>query len=119
MGKIRSNDQLIGLLNELCKQPVETEWLEFKRSKEKPDEIGEYISAIANSAALAGKQCGYVVWGVDDTTHAVVGTNFTPHSTRKGNEQLTNWLYRLLSPAVEFAFHLVVHEGKALVVLEI
>lgn len=27
----RSNDYLAGLVRELCKQPAETEWLEFKR----------------------------------------------------------------------------------------
>ena len=55
----RSTDYLIGLVNELRKLPSETEWLEFKRNNDNPDEIGEYISALANSAALVGKVTMY------------------------------------------------------------
>ena len=50
---------LQGLVRELCKLPRETEWVEFKRSNEHPQELGEYISALANAAALAGKTRGF------------------------------------------------------------
>jgi predicted HTH transcriptional regulator len=53
----------------------ETEWVEFKHNNDKPDEIGEYISALANSAALHGKENGYLVWGIEDGTHRVLGTS--------------------------------------------
>lgn len=45
----RSADRLVNLVLELCKLPSETEWLEFKVNNSKPDEIGEYISALAAS----------------------------------------------------------------------
>ena len=32
--------------------PKETEWVEFKLNQSDPQEIGEYISALSNSAAL-------------------------------------------------------------------
>ncbi len=51
-----SPDQLANLLRELCKLPKETEWVEFKHNNDDPQLIGEYISALANSAALLGKQ---------------------------------------------------------------
>lgn len=35
-----------------------------------PEEIGEYLCALANSAALGGKARAYLVWGVDDETDA-------------------------------------------------
>lgn len=59
----QSLTQLQSLLRELCRLPAETDWVEFKNSNKDPEMIGEYISALSNSAALIGKQTGYVVWG--------------------------------------------------------
>ncbi|MDP2832275.1 MAG: ATP-binding protein [Pseudomonadota bacterium] len=115
----RSNDYLAGLVRELCKQPAETEWLEFKHNNAEPQEIGEYLSALANSAALCGKAFAYLVWGVEDATHALVGTSFVPQAARVGGEELENWLLRSLSPKIHFRFYPVVVEGHALVLLEI
>ena len=67
-----SNDK--DLIEALCALPSETPWLEFKANNFKPDMIGEDISALANSAALAERSCSYMIWGVDDTTHEVIGT---------------------------------------------
>ena len=60
----RSAEYLAGLVRELCKLPAETEWVEFKKNKAEPEDIGEYLSALANSAALPGKAFAYLVWGV-------------------------------------------------------
>ena len=68
----RKAEYLVGLLRELCKLPRETEWVEFKHNNADPQEIGEYLSALANAAALNGKAFAYLVWGVDDKTHNVV-----------------------------------------------
>ena len=86
----RSAEYLTGLVRELCKQPAETEWLEFKHNNFDPQEIGEYLSALANSAALCGKANAYLVWGIEDGTHAIVGTNFTPPNAKVGAEELEN-----------------------------
>lgn len=110
---------LDGLVAEFRKLPAETPWLEFKQNNSNPDDIGEYISALGNMAALHGKAAGYVVWGVEDGTHKVVGTNFAPATTKKGNEDLESWLVRLLSPRVHFQFHELTHEGHRVVVLEV
>lgn len=107
------------LVRELCALPKETEWVEFKVNNADPDEIGEYISALANSAALAGKARAYLVWGIEDATHAVVGTTFNPAGAKVGNEELENWLLRLLEPKLHFQFLLTEVDGKAVVVLEI
>jgi predicted HTH transcriptional regulator len=115
----RAADYDAGLVRELCKLPRETEWAEFKRNKAEPQQISEYISALANSAALAGKNAGYLLWGVDDDTHDIVGTSFAPASTKIGNEELESWLLRLLSPKLAFRFADVSIEGKRVVLLEV
>ena len=38
-----------------------------------PQAIGEHFSSLANSSCLAGKVYGYLVFGIDDTSHDVVG----------------------------------------------
>jgi len=115
----RNDAFLAGLLRELCKLPNETEWVEFKASYADPQEIGEYISALSNAAALCGKTNGYLVWGVDDTTHDISGTAFKPEQTKKGNEELESWLLRLTSPRIHFRFHHLEQDGKSVVILEI
>ena len=60
----RPAEYLVSLVRELCKLPQETEWVEFKVNDAEPQAIGEYLSALANSAALAGKAFAYLVWGV-------------------------------------------------------
>ncbi len=115
----RRADYLKSILRELCALPRETTWVEFKVNKAQPREIGEYISALANAAALVGKAFAYLVWGVRDEDHSIEGTTFDPHSAKKGNEELESWLLRLLEPKIEFRFLTVEVEGHRVVLLEI
>lgn len=115
----REPEFLVGLVRELCKLPKETPWVEFKQNKAEPEDIGTYLSALSNAAALEGKAHAYLVWGIEDTTHALVGTTFDPTTTKKGNEELESWLLRLLSPRLHFRFFNVEVDGRPVVVLEI
>ena len=119
MNATPTQEYLNGLVTELRKLPNETGWVEFKANNSNPEDIGEYLSALSNTAALQGKANGYVVWGVKDATHEVVGTSFKPAQTKKGNEDIESWLTRLLNPRLHFHFHEITHEGKPLVILEI
>jgi predicted HTH transcriptional regulator len=115
----RSVDYVAGLVRELCKLSGETEWLEFKVGNADPQEMGEYLSALANAAAYNGKAFAYLVWGVEDETHRVVGTCFSPFTSKRGNEPLETWLLRLLTPKIHFHFSEVTLEGLPVVLLEI
>ena len=119
MNDERTAAYLTGLVHELRKLPVETEWVEFKHNNDNPEEIGEYLSAVANSAALLGKVNGYMLWGVDNHSHDIIGTTFRPAATRIGNEELENWLLRLLAPKINFHFHEIVIDELPVVLLEI
>lgn len=111
--------QLDRLLTNLCKLQGEREWVEFKVNNESPDMIGQTISALSNGARLRNEPFAYMVWGVDDGTHAVVGTSFKPAEARKGNEELEHWLVRLLTPRLDLRFHTMESAGLPVVVLEI
>ena len=67
---MRDEQYWVSLANELRAQPKETGWLEFKHNNAEPQEIGEYLFALANTAALEGKAHAYLLWGVDDTSWA-------------------------------------------------
>lgn len=62
------------LVKELCKLPKEAGWVEFKHNNCEPNMVGEDISALANSATLNDRDYAYMIWGIDDTTHEIIGT---------------------------------------------
>lgn len=107
------------LLDRLLTNGSESEWVEFKENNADPDMIGEYVSALSNSAALEGEPRGYLVWGVRDSDRSVVGTTFIPERAKKGAEDLLNWLLTQLKPQVHIRFRSTSRDGMALVILEI
>ncbi|HHE32330.1 MAG TPA: transcriptional regulator [Chlorobaculum parvum] len=115
----RPENDLLSILTELRKLPRETEWVEFKHNNAEADEIGEYLSALANAAALTGKVHAWMLWGVNNDSHEIVGTTFNPVSAKVGNEELESWLLRLLSPKINFRFYSFLAEGESVVLLEI
>ena len=112
-------EHLTRLVSELRGLSAEAGWVEFKENFADPNEIGEYISALSNSAALDRKPSAYVVWGIRDGTHEVVGTRFKPKKAKKGNENLENWLLRLLDPQLRIQFLELTYEEQPVVLLEI
>jgi ATP-dependent DNA helicase RecG len=97
--------QLIALVNELIKQPNESEWVEFKQNYHSSEEIGERISALANGACLHNQPFGYLIFGVEDKTHKVLGTSFKAKTAKKGGEDLESWLINRLDPRIDFRVH--------------
>jgi ATP-dependent DNA helicase RecG len=104
--------QLASLLESLIALPKEKEWVEFKVNNSMPEEIGEYISALANSAQLHGEAHAYLVFGVEDSTHDIIGTAFRPSTEKVGNEEIENWLSVKLSPKVDFRIYEFSYHGK-------
>jgi ATP-dependent DNA helicase RecG len=107
------------LIHVLLEQTSEAEWLEFKANNFDAVDVGEYVSALANSAALVGQGRAYLVWGVSDE-HQVVGTKFQPTNEKaRGNEDYIPWLCRSLSPQPQMSIHTGEFGGERVVVLEI
>lgn len=114
-----SPDDLHALVQRLVRLPSENEWVEFKVDNDDPEMVGQYVSCLANSAALAGQETGYLVWGINDATHEIVGTRFDPSTAKKGNEDLAAWILRLLDPHVDFSFHSVQMDERPVVVMRV
>lgn len=97
--------QLIELLDELVKQPHESEWVEFKLNFHSAEEIGECISALSNGACIHNQPFGYMVFGIEDRTHIIKGTTFKAKSHKKGKEDLEHWLAIRLNPRIDFVVY--------------
>lgn len=112
------NKSLSNLVTQLVASPHEDELVEFKHNYHSAEEIGEDLSALANSANLRNVEHAYLVFGIEDTTHKIVGTDFEPYKKKaKGNEDLIPWLSRLLTPKLSFSVNEVIMESGAHVVV--
>ncbi|HED05107.1 MAG TPA: hypothetical protein ENI61_00300 [Ignavibacteria bacterium] len=97
-----NDSELKNKLEQLRNLPAENEVVEFKGNNKDPQEIGEYISALSNSAALHNKPFAYICWGIENKTHQIVGTDFNPKSFKVGNEELENYpmVSKVISDAI-------------------
>lgn len=115
-----SVDDRISLVDRLRALPTETEWFEFKRNHCESQELGEYLAALANAACLAGQARGYLVFGIDNDSHDVVGTRFDPYASKgKGNQDLLPWLSAGLHPNTGIETHVVEHPDGRMVLFEV
>jgi ATP-dependent DNA helicase RecG len=108
------------LLRRLLREPGEGAWLEFKENNCRPDLLGETVSACANGAMLVSKERAYIVFGVENETKKKTGTDVRLNELKKGGENLTNWLTRMIEPRLSMEF-LDFEEGEkrfAILVIE-
>jgi ATP-dependent DNA helicase RecG len=98
-----------------------TEWenevIEFKQAGTdyKTDKIGEYFSALANEANIRGVECAWLVFGVDNKTRQVQGTDY-----RSNPEQLQSTKQQIrenTEPSVTFRNIHELHTEQGRVIL--
>jgi len=72
--------ELEAKLNQLLNLKAENEIVEFKEAKNTYDfnKLGKYFSALCNEANLNNAKCAWLVFGVEDKKHTIVGTKFRP-----------------------------------------
>ncbi len=80
----------------------ENEVVEFKRGNDgfSTQDIGKYFSAISNEANLRGKERGWLIFGVDDKTHSVVGTTY--REVRSRLDALKQDIANGIEPSITF-----------------
>lgn len=72
------DSEIKNVLEQLLELEAETEVVEFKEAKANFDfrKLGKYFSALCNEANLKRKSCGWLVFGIENKRHAVVGTSY-------------------------------------------
>lgn len=111
-------DKYLDIIENLLRLQDEYEWLDFKENWFNKDEIGEYISAIANGACLCGKEYGYIIWGVKDNSRDIVGTSIN-FDKDINHEPYKHYLARNLKPSIAFEAIEKEYQGKRIVMLQI
>ncbi len=111
-------EKYINLVKELINYKTEQEWFEFKENWFEANRLGEYISALSNAAVIKKREFGYFIWGVNDKTHEILGSNFDFKVNVKG-EPLEHFLARQLNPDTPFKFIELEIDEKRIIVLEV
>lgn len=109
-------DKYVDILENLLTFHEEYEWLDFKENWFSKDEIGEYILAISNGAAICGKEFGYIVWRINDSTMEISGTSIS-FDKDISNEPYKHYLARNLKPSITFETTEVIYQEKRIVML--
>ena len=107
----------VALLKSLCALPRETGWVEFKENNFNCDSVGQYVSALANSAMLEKKEAAYLVFGVRDDTHEIVGTSVDLLGEHVGTDAFMFWLTKYLEPRITVQVEQLEYDGKRVEIL--
>ena len=101
--------QLKGTLNDLRSLDSENEIVEFKEAKNNYDftKLGKYFSALSNEANLCSKPYGWLVFGIKDNDHSIVGTQY--RSERKDLDKLKGEIANKTTNRISF---IAIHEVK-------
>lgn len=113
------DSDFLNLIEDLVKLPAETETVEFKANRFDKDDIGKRISALSNSANLHDKKCGYLVFGIEDKIHDILGTSFSPKMEKIGTDQLEFWLSNHMDPKIDFRIYEKMYKDKKVVLFMI
>ena len=105
-------ENLEKLVENLIKYDSEKNWFEFKHNNYDPEIIGQNISALANSAVYSDKPCSYMIWGIDDKNHSIVGTDYDQYTLKVGNQEVESWLRNLISKNADFKFQTIYMKDK-------
>jgi len=73
-----TEQELINKLRQLLALQSENEIVEFKEANNNYDfnKLGKYFSALSNEANLFGKDCAWLVFGIEDKHHKIKGTKY-------------------------------------------
>jgi len=112
-------DRNIALVDDLRAQNSEAPCVEFKHNNSDPEMIGKLVSALSNAARIEDCSLAYIVWGIDDESHDVVGTTFDFRSKKIGNQEFELWLAAGLKPDIAVNFRFVDHPDGKVVICEI
>jgi len=91
--------------------------VEFKENKFNEDSVGQYVSSLANSAMFDGEDAAYLVFGVRNEDHAVVGTTVDLLGETVGNESFILWLNKYLDPHISVSVESLDYNGSRVEIL--
>ena len=75
-----TEQELKKILSDAVSLPAETEIVEFKEAKTGYDfdKTGKFFSALSNEANLKGRSCAWLIFGIENKKHQIVGSRYRP-----------------------------------------
>src|SRR5665647_1578720 len=113
-------EELKNILTNLQNLPAETEVVEFKEAKNSYDftKLGKYFSALSNEANLKGKPNAWLVFGIENKKHIIVGSNI--RSNRKDLDNLKSEIAAKTTNRITFVeIHEIQYPEGRVVMLQI
>ena len=101
-------------------QSTENEVVEFKKAENNFDfdDLGKYFSALSNESNLRNEAFGWLVFGIDDKTHNVLGTAYK-NSLKSLNQLKHDLAQHTTDKQTFFDIHQVVRDGKRVLMFQI
>src|SRR5690606_23660529 len=111
-----TTSELKHILQSLRNLTAENEVIEFKEAKTNYDftKLGRYFSALSNEANLKGKPYAWLIFGVENKRHHIVGSNFRPN--RKDLDSLKSEIANKTTNRITFIeiYELIEPEGRVI-----
>jgi len=117
---MHTKEDLQNMLRELLTMPGETELVEFKKAENSfsDSDLGEYFSALSNEANLKGTTRAWLVFGVENETHKICGTNYK--QSRPSLDEMKKKIGDQTTNRITFEeIYEVVCDGRRVVMFEI
>lgn len=107
------------VLNRLLNAPAESEILEFEDNRRNlsDDEFGEYFSALSNEANLNEVESAWLVFGVNDRTRNITGTEYK--NTADGLNHLKLHISNNVTDNLSFRSYEIHVDGRRVLLFEI
>lgn len=115
-----TTQELIKLLENFIQLPGENEVVEFKKAQNGFDtlKLGEYFSALSNEANLRQEEFAWLLFGIHDKTHAILGSSYKP--TRPSLDALKREIAEGTNCGITFTeIHEVMYQGKRVIMFQI
>jgi predicted HTH transcriptional regulator len=119
-GKMISDEKLIQIVNGFIENQTELEHVEFKHNWHGEIEFAQDVCAITNLLLRKSIARGYIIFGIDDESHEIVGTDFHYQTKRIKNknkpssqgEEIELWISHNIYPKPNLEFRGIQILGK-------
>ena len=81
--------------------------------------VWKHVSALANSATFTGEKRAYLIFGIEDGSHNVVGTDIRIDQEKVGKDTFLFWLNGTLVPQINIEVASVDLDGRHIEILAI
>jgi|GEM_PF-4564369 len=93
------------------------DWIQYSLKRPALEEMGKWVSALANGAFLSKELYGYLILGVDSKTKTIMGLRPPLFRKEQTNAEVIQWLTEQMEPQIALdAYDLLIEERKVVII---